>query len=130
MEDQDQLCTTYEEVTAIQPRMLPWLLKAIKAASHFEDGTPRPGCPFTGRLTTVRRLMTWLEQNPGFVPNHFLRPAKLPAKPADTLMLRGKALCPPASPGNTPYESAHRRGGHTPSPAESAPRREPAGSRL
>jgi hypothetical protein len=40
-----------------------WTLGAIKRASRGE-----PDSPFTGRITTARRLNRWLADHPQFVP--------------------------------------------------------------
>lgn len=45
-----------------------WVLKGIKIASAGS-----PDSPFTGRYTTIDRLLTWLKTNPSFVASHHLR---------------------------------------------------------
>jgi hypothetical protein len=60
----DKIYRTYAEASAATGLGV-YTLKAIKLAS-----IGKPGSPFTGRLTTQRRLLRWLEENPSFVPRH------------------------------------------------------------
>lgn len=111
----DQICKTYAEVTALQPALSEWILKAIKSASHDAAGEPKPGCPFTGRITTPRRLLRWIEHNPGFVPNHHVR------RSADKSAHPRTSSRRPVSTVDRSGGSVRSRDEHTPSPAARAP---------
>lgn len=64
----DIICKSYLEVIRLQPGLTEHILKGIKCASFGQ-----PNSPFTGRLTTPRRLLRWLEEHPDFVAEYYRR---------------------------------------------------------
>lgn len=113
MHPHDKICRTYAAVTAIEPALSEWVLKAIKSAS-----AGRSDCPFTGRLTTVRRLLRWLEAHPAFVPNHFVN--RRPPLPAGTPVPERSGQYRLGLAAGKSGGSSRSRGARTPSPAGSA----------
>jgi predicted DNA-binding transcriptional regulator AlpA len=50
-----------------------WVVYASKrAAAHFHDS------PWLGRFTTVARFYAWLERNPSFTANHWMKASRKP----------------------------------------------------
>lgn len=53
-----------------------WVVYASKrAAAHFHDS------PWLGRFTTVARFYAWLERNPSFTANHWMKASRKPPEP-------------------------------------------------
>lgn len=75
MEAGGQPCRKYSEVTAIAPGLSHWILAAIKRASRGQ-----PDSPFVGRLTTVNRIIRWLDAHPEFVANRTMQPIEVLAR--------------------------------------------------
>lgn len=116
MHPHDRICRTYAAVTAIEPALTEWTLKSIKSAS-----AGRSDCPFTGRLTTVRRILRWLEVNPAFVPSHFVN--RRPPVPEGTPKPERNGQYRLGLGAGKSCESSRSRGARTPSPVGSAPLR-------
>lgn len=114
MHPHDKVCRNYEDIKVVEPALTEWTLKAIKTAS-----AGKPDSPFTGRLTTVRRLLRWLENNPAFVPSHFVtRRAPLPeGSPTPERSGQYRLELAAGKSGG----SSRSRGARTPLPVESAP---------